>query len=141
MVQLIVGERGKGKTKHLLDGANEAVTNATGNIVYLDKNSKHMYELNNKIRLIDISQFPVKGYDQLEGFICGVISQDHDIEKIYIDSFSTLADIKDVETDLKKALGQIEFISSSFNVDFVVSISNDKSELDASLQEKIITAL
>ena len=100
-----------------------------------------MYELNNKIRLIDISQFPVKGYDQLEGFICGVISQDHDIEKIYIDSFSTLADIKDVETDLKKALGQIEFISSSFNVDFVVSISNDKSELDASLQEKIITAL
>ena len=140
MVQLIVGERGKGKTKHLLDGANEAVTNATGNIVYLDKNSKHMYELNNKIRLIDISQFPVKGY-QLEGFICGVISQDHDIEKIYIDSFSTLADIKDVETDLKKALGQIEFISSSFNVDFVVSISNDKSELDASLQEKIITAL
>lgn len=141
MVQLIVGDRGKGKTKHLLDGANNAVTNAAGNIVYLDKNSKHMYELNNKIRLIDISQFPVKGYDQLEGFICGVISQDHDIQCIYIDSFSTLADIQDVKTDLKKALDQIEFISSSFNVDFVVSVSNDKSELDESLQEKIVTAL
>ena len=141
MVQLIVGDRGKGKTKHLIDGANEAVVNSAGNIVYLDKNSKHMYELNNRIRLIDVSQFPVKGYDQLEGFICGVISQDHDIQCIYIDSFSTLADIKDVKTDLLNAIGQIENISSSFDVDFVVSVSNDKSDLDESLQDKIIKAL
>ena len=141
MVQLIVGDRGKGKTKHLLDGANEAVINSTGNIVYLDKNSKHMYELNNRIRLIDVSQFPVKGYDQLEGFICGIISQDHDVQCIYIDSFSTLADIKDVRTDLVKAIAQIENISSRFDVDFVVSVSNDKSELDESLQNMIVTAL
>ena len=141
MVQLIVGDRGKGKTKYLIDSANDAIREASGNIVYLDKNSKHMYELNNKIRLIDISPYPVRGYDQLEGFICGVISQDHDIESIYIDSFSYLADIQDIKTDLEKAIGQIEAISTAFNVDFVVSISNDKSELSEELQEKIVIAL
>ena len=54
MVQLIVGEKGKGKTKHLLDKVNNAVKTASGNIVYLDKDSKHMYELKNSIRLINI---------------------------------------------------------------------------------------
>lgn len=141
MVQLIVGNRGKGKTTHLIDNANNAIKDASGNIVYLDKNSKHMFELNNKIRLIDVSIYPVKGYDQLEGFICGVISQDHDIERVYIDSFSYLADIQDIKTDLDKAVGQIEAISSAFDVDFVVSVSNDKSELSEALQEKIVVAL
>ena len=55
MVQLIVGKKGKGKTKHLLDKVNTAVKTASGNIVYLDKNAKNMYELNNRIRLINVS--------------------------------------------------------------------------------------
>ena len=54
MVQLVVGKKGKGKTKYLLDKVNAEVQNASGNIVYLDKSTKHMYELNNKIRLIDV---------------------------------------------------------------------------------------
>ncbi len=141
MVQLIVGNRGKGKTKYLIEGANNAVKEAIGNIVYLDKNSKHMYELSNKIRLIDVSLYPVKGYDQLEGFLCGIISQDHDIESIYIDSFSFLADINDITVDLDKSISQIEAISSAFDVNFVVSVSNDKSELSPALQEKVVVAL
>ncbi len=141
MVQLIVGNRGKGKTKYLLDSVNEAMKNASGNIVYIDKSLKNMYELNNKIRLIDVSPYPVKGYDQLEGFICGVLSQDHDIEAIYIDGFSYIADIKDTKKDLDTAISQIEKISSMFNVDFVISISSDKSDLSEEVQKKIMVAL
>ena len=141
MVQLIVGNRGKGKTTYLLDHANNAVKEASGNIVYMDKNSKHMYELNRKVRLIDISLYPVKGYDQMEGFICGVISQDHDVEQIYIDSFSSLADIQDSKADLDKAFDQLDAISNAFNVNFVVSISNDKEELSEKSQERILIAL
>lgn len=63
MVQLIVGKKGKGKTKYLLDKVNEAIKSANGNIVYLDKSSKHMYELNNKIRLIDCVNYPLKNSD------------------------------------------------------------------------------
>lgn len=55
MIEIISGEKGKGKTKELLNKVNTSITSATGNIVYLDKSQKHMYELNNKIRLINVS--------------------------------------------------------------------------------------
>ena len=95
MVQLIVGEKGKGKTKHLLDKVNSAVKTASGNIVYLDKNSKHMYELRNAIRLIATSEYPISNTDEFMGFICGIVSQDHDIEEMYLDSFRIVAFIDD----------------------------------------------
>lgn len=75
MVELIVGKKGKGKTKVLLDRVNGAVKEANGSIVYLDKSTKHMYELNNKVRLIDVSSYPLKNADEFVGFICGIISQ------------------------------------------------------------------
>ena len=60
MVQLVVGNKGKGKTTYLLDKVNTEVQKVSGSIVYLDKNTKHMYELNNKIRLIDVSYYMVE---------------------------------------------------------------------------------
>ena len=83
MVELIVGKKGKGKTKVLLDKVNGAIKEANGSIVYLDKSTKHMYELNNKVRLIDVSVYPIKNADEFVGFVCGIISQDHDLEQVY----------------------------------------------------------
>ena len=60
MVQLVVGQKGKGKTTEILMRANEEIKTATGNIVFLDRNSAHMYELNNRIRLIDVSRYPIR---------------------------------------------------------------------------------
>ena len=76
MVQLIIGKKGKGKTKQLLDKVNSEVKSITGNIVYLDKSTKHMYELNNKVRLIDVSQYMIENSDEFAGFVSGIISQD-----------------------------------------------------------------
>ena len=73
MVQIIAGRKGKGKTKFLLDKANEAIKNADGSVVYLDKSSKHMYELNNKIRLINVSDYPIDSPEGFIGFISGII--------------------------------------------------------------------
>ena len=70
MVELIVGNKGKGKTKHLLDKVNTVVKEAQGNVVYLDKSTKHMFELNNKIRLIDVSDYLISNSDEFIGFIC-----------------------------------------------------------------------
>ena len=84
MVQIIAGRKGKGKTKYLLDMANTAVKEAKGSIVYLDKSSKHMYELNNRIRLINVAEFSVSTAEGFIGFICGIISQDHDLEAMYL---------------------------------------------------------
>ena len=74
MVQIIAGNKGKGKTKHLLDMANGSVKTAAGSIVYLDKSSKHMYELNNRIRLINVNEFPIGNSQGFIGFISGKIS-------------------------------------------------------------------
>ncbi|MFR7550400.1 MAG: hypothetical protein ACLUV8_11505 [Clostridium sp.] len=65
MVQIIAGKKGKGKTKHLLDMANAAIKGANGTVVYLDKSAQHMYELNNRIRLINVNEFqlhPLKDF-------------------------------------------------------------------------------
>ena len=73
MIEIIAGEKGKGKTKVLLDKVNEAVKTVGGSIVYLDKSQKHMYELDNKVRLVNVADFPISNCDEFLGFICGII--------------------------------------------------------------------
>ena len=73
MIQIISGSKGKGKTKYLIQMANDAVKTAEGNVVYLDKNNKHMYELSNRIRLINVGDYPIDTYDAFLGFIYGLI--------------------------------------------------------------------
>ena len=139
MVELIVGKKGKGKTEVLLDKVNGAVKEANGSIVYLDKSTKHMYELNNKVRLIDVSGFPIKNADEFVGFICGILSQDHDLEQIYLDSFLKVSKLEDA--DVTDTLEQLNKISEKYGISVVVSISLDKEELPEALQDKIAVAL
>ncbi len=139
MVQLIVGNKGKGKTKQLLDKVNNEVKNIPGNIVYLDKSTKHMYELNNKVRLIDVSQYMVENSDCFLGFVLGVISQDHDLQQMYFDSFLSISNV-DTEV-ITTVVKKLENISNNFKVDFVLSVSMDESELPAELKDKIIVSL
>ena len=139
MVELIVGKKGKGKTKVLLDRVNGAIKNVNGSIVYLDKSTKHMYELNNKIRLIDVSGYPIINADEFVGFICGIISQDHDLEQIYLDSFLTTAKLEGL--DISGTLEQLEEIGEKFGISFIISVSLDKEEIPAEFQDKIATAL
>ena len=139
MVQLIAGKKGKGKTKHLLDKVNAEVKTASGNITYLDKSTKHMFELNNKIRLIDVPEYMVTDSDEFIGFICGIISQDHDLQKMYFDSFLKIACVE--ADELEKAVGKIEKISEKFHVDFVISVSRDESELPENMRKNVIVSL
>ena len=139
MVQLIVGKKGKGKTKQLLDKVNSEVQSVEGNIVYLDKSTKHMYELNNKVRLIDVSQFMIEKSDEFIGFVCGILSQDHDLQQMYFDSFLKIANLEDA--DIVPVISKLEKISDAFHVDFILSISLDEAELPADVKEKVIISL
>ena len=139
MVELIVGKKGKGKTKVLLDRVNGAVKDANGSIVYLDKSTKHMYELNNKVRLINVTTYPIKNADKFVGFICGIISQDHDLEQIYLDSFLRIANLEGA--DVTSTLQQLDDIGNAFKVSIIISISLDKEEIPEAFQDKIAVAL
>ena len=136
MVELIVGKKGKGKTKVLLDKVNSAVKEANGSIVYLDKSTKHMYELNNKVRLIDVSGFPIKNADEFVGFICGILSQDHDLEQMYLDSFLKVAKLEGA--DISATLSRLEAIGEKYHVTFVLSISMDPAKLPEDMKSKVI---
>lgn len=139
MVQFIVGNKGKGKTKHLLDKVNTEIKDVQGNIVYLDKSTKHMFELNNKIRLIDVPEYMVTDSDEFIGFVCGIISQDHDLQQMYFDSFLKIACME--PDDVEKVVGKLEKVSEKFHVDFVISISLDESELPENVRKNIIVSL
>ena len=139
MVEIIAGEKGKGKTKYLLDKVNESVKSASGNIVYLDKSQKHMYELNNKVRLINVKDFPVTNCDEFLGFICGIVSQDHDLQEMYLDSFLTIANIEDGQ--INHAIEKLDIISEKYNVKFVLSVSRNEADLPECAKAKIIVSL
>lgn len=139
MVQLIVGKKGKGKTKQLLDKVNSEVKDISGSIVYLDKSTKHMYELNNKVRLIDVSRYMIENADEFLGFVCGIISQDHDLEQVYFDSFLKIAVLEG--KDISAVIEKLDKMSDFFQVDFILSVSMDESELPEAVKDKIIVSL
>ena len=139
MVQLIVGKKGKGKTKYLLDKVNSEVKTVSGNIVYLDKSTKHMFELNNKVRLIDVSDYAFENSAEFVGFVCGIISQDHDLEQMYFDSFLKISKLEGAS--ITEVVNRLEALGEKFDLDFILSVSCDENELDESLKSKVIVSL
>lgn len=139
MIQIISGEKGKGKTKILLDKVNTAVKEAKGTIVYLDKNTKHMYELSNKVRLINVTEYFIQDSDEFVGFIAGIASQDSDLEKIYLDSFLNIACLED--KDITPIIKKLDLISAKFNFDLIISISIPADKLPEIAKDKVVVAL
>lgn len=140
MIEIIAGEKGKGKTKELLNKVNSAVAAASGNIVYLDKSQKHMYELNNKVRLINVTDYPIENCDEFLGFVCGIVSQDNDLEEMYLDSFLTIASIE-TDEEICHAIQKLDVISEKYNVRFILSVSRNESALPDSAKAKIVISL
>lgn len=139
MVQIIAGKKGKGKTKHLLERANESIKTAKGSIVYLDKSSKHMYELSNKIRLINVNEFPLSSSESFIGFVSGIISQDHDLEIMFLDSFLKLASLEG--EDISETIATLKKIGEKYHVTFVLSVSMDAHELPDNAKDDVIISL
>ena len=140
MIEIICGEKGKGKTKELLGRVNNSIATVAGNVVYLDKSQKHMYELNNKARLINVADYPISNCDEFLGFICGIVSQDHDLEEMYLDSFLTIAFIESDE-DILKAIEKLDIISEKYKVRFILSVSKNKSALPECAKAKVVVSL
>ena len=140
MVQLILGKKGKGKTKIILDMVNKEVNDAKGNIVYLDKSMGHMYELNNKVRLINELDYEIANADEFIGFIRGIVSQDHDLEQIYFDSFLKIAQLE-ASDRIEEVVAELDQISDKYGFKIVASVSLDEAELPEALKSKVIVSL
>ena len=128
MIQIICGEKGTGKTKEMLQRANDLASSANGTIVYLDKSGQHIYELNNQIRLINVTEYPV--------CVSGLLSGNHDIECVFIDSLIKIANLS--SDNIKTAIETLENLSA--DVQFICSVSLNESALDSNLKEKILVS-
>lgn len=128
MVKLLIGHKGTGKTKQMIDLANEQIENSKGSIIFINKNSRLMYDLKYRIRVVCMEEYEhVTNSDEYIGFLYGIISSDHDIETIYIDSILKHADFS--LGDLPEFLTRLKDISKNYGMDFVVSLSAEKEEM------------
>ena len=128
MVKLLVGHKGSGKTKQMVDMANGCLDKVSGSIVFINKNQRLMYDLNYRIRVVCMEDYElITNTDEYIGFILGIVSQDHDIETIYIDSILKHADVK--LEDLPLFLERLASVSEKYGPDFVVSLSATKEEI------------
>lgn len=137
MIRLVAAQIGEGKTKELIKMANESVKSTKGHIVYLDGDSSHMLDLHHDIRYTNISEYPIDDYREFFGFMCGVLSEDNDIDIIYADGLLKLAHIEQIENsnDLVKKL---KALSDKFNVRFIFSVCCGADALPEYMQEFLV---
>lgn len=124
MIQLFFNQRGAGKSKNLVELANEEIEKSKGSIIFIDDDNKRMLQLNKRVRLIPMDNYCINSYDQFYGFLQGIISRDYDVESIYIDSIANI--LEDIELeDLENYLGKIELMSRELDVNLFVTIHGD----------------
>ena len=134
MVKLIVGRKGTGKTKMMVDAANQASQEKDGSIVFIIKDDRLKHDLDREIRMIVMDEFEyVTNIDEYIGFIYGIISSNYDIQEIFIDSILKHADI--TVRDLPEFLKKLQNISEKYSIDFMVSLSANLEDLDASVRQ------
>jgi hypothetical protein len=134
MIRILAGEKGEGKTKKLLNLANETGKNSQGHVVFLDDDNRHMYDLHYNIRFVKTEA--MDDYKALFGFICGILSQDSDIEHIYIDGLHNI--VKNLSNDdLLKFISKLETASRENEVDFTFIVSAKIESLPEDLKKYV----
>ncbi len=126
MIQVILGDKGSGKTKRLIDLTNEALKQERGNIIFIDDDKRYMYDLHRDIRFVDASEYP-SGYHcsahEFLGFLCGMLSSNYDLTLIAVDAFKKLVRTDLDSDDMRDFFAQLEKLSERHGCSFVFSIS------------------
>ena len=136
MLQVIYGLKGSGKTKRILDMANEAVKTAAGDLVFIDDDNRYMFDLRHEVRFINASDYSVSSPDMFLGFILGIIASNYDMSVLFIDGFLRL--VKANLEDLEELFRRVERISDEHNVQVIISCTGDPAEMPEFLQKFII---
>jgi len=139
MIRLVAGDTGEGKTKNLINMANEALKSTKGHIVYIDLDTSHMYDLRHEIRYINISDYPIDTWHEFYGFMCGILSEDSDISEIYADGLLKQANIESIK-DSDELVKKIKAVSDKFDVRFIFSVNCSECDLPDFMKEFMVEA-
>ena len=131
MVTLIIGHKGSGKTKKLIQAVNDAIESSNGNVVCIEQGTQLRTEVNYRARLVSANEYSIKGFDSFYGFLSGVCAGDHDITDILVDATLRIGsrDYAELAIFLKK----VEELAALTNKNFVFTVSADKEELPAEI--------
>jgi hypothetical protein len=128
MVKVIMGQKGTGKTKRMIELINTAVDSEHGNVVAIAHGSKLTYDINYKIRLVDSADFNMPNFDYLKGFVYGLYAGNYDITHIFIESLNKVVPTPaEGDPEIEVFLDWLEAFSEKSGVKFTVSISADES--------------
>lgn len=137
MVKLIMGLKGSGKTKRLVDMVRQAVNEGHGDVVCIEKERKLTFDIPYQARLIDAGVYDIGNYEFLKGLICGVHAGNYDITHFFIDNFYKLVNDKSPE-ELDVFIAWLNKFSAAESIDFVISISADPSTVPETVRQYII---
>ena len=137
MVSILMGLKGSGKTKRLVDMVREAVKEETGDVVCIEKERKLTYDIPYQARLIEAGAYDIGSYEFLKGLICGVHAGNYDITHFFIDNFYKLVNDKD-PASLVAFVSWLEKFSDNEKISFVLSITSDPDTAPDSLKPFII---
>ena len=126
MVRVIMGVKGTGKTKQMIDLINSAVNVENGHVLCLAKDNKLMYDIKSDIRLVAANEYTINGYDGLMGFVSGLYASNYDITHIFINSLTKVAKV-DVDVNTEKFLDWLEKFSEKNGIKFTVTITADET--------------
>lgn len=134
MIKVIPGDTGEGKTKQLIKLANETLKESKGNIVFIDGDNSHIYDLRHEIRYINISEFPIDNYHEFFGFMCGILSEDNDISEIYVDGLLKMAHLREISNS-DELINKLKAITDKFSVRVIAGINCDIASLPEFLKK------
>lgn len=141
MIQVILGDKGSGKTKRLIDLTNEALKQEHGNIIFIDDDKRYMYDLRHEIRFVDASEYPAVykcAAHEFLGFLCGMLSADFDLSLIAVDAFKKLVKTELAADEMRDFFAQLEVLSENHNCNFVLSISGTQEDVPEYISKYVL---
>lgn len=133
MIKVIYGEKGMGKTKVLIDTANRLSKEGAGDVVFIDDSTQLMYDLKHEIRFVNMNDFPGMDQNGFFGFLCGILSQDYDIEGIFIDGLNYI--VKKNAGELGEFFEKLRALEKKSGIDFYITINGKNTDIPAFIKE------
>lgn len=126
MIQVIHGKKGSGKTKRIIDLANDAIKEQKGDVVFVDDDNRYMFDLRHEIRFVNAGEYGMVSPEMFYGFLCGMLAQNFDVSVVFIDAFLKLVNVKPNQTEW--FFQHLETLGEKRNIHFVLSVSADDAE-------------
>ena len=136
MIQVVHGKKGSGKTKRIIDMANNAVKEQDGIVVFVDDDNRYMFDVQQPVRFVNAGEYGMSSPEMFYGFLCGMVSQNFDITYVVVDAFLKLVNVKPDETEW--FFEQLKNLAEKNNVTYVLSVSCDDAEAPDYIQQYFI---